>query len=288
MTGWSIVPAPGSEAMAPIDVIVPFRDQVPLLARCLKSLQLSCPSGLNLILVDDGSSPAEHDRARALCEQLTLPVELICHAENRGYKESIHTGLGACSHRHVILLNSDTVLTPGFAERLVAVLAADGDIRAVAPVSNNPTDLYQYRQYLDAPLAEAGGALFRTIGELSAQASRQAAGRVTAAPYLTAMCLALDREIFAQAGYFDARYRYGYFEDLALCCAIRELGWKLAIREDCFVYHQGHGTFRHKRRSERIEMIRHNFEIFSAEWGHLPEHRELLRQMDLAGRTWPV
>jgi GT2 family glycosyltransferase len=271
-----------------VDVIIPFHGQLHLLARCLKSVELSACTGLELVLVDDGSTTAEHERVRALCGRLALPARLISHPENRGYKESIHTGLAACQNRHVILLNSDTILTPGFADRLVAVLERDGAVRAVAPVSNNPTDLYQYREYLDMPPSAGGDGLFWAIGELSRQASRQAAGRLTVAPYLTAMCLALDRDVFDQAGYFGPRYRYGYFEDLALCCAIRALGFKLAIREDCFVYHQGHGTFRNKRRSERIEIIRHNFEVFASDWGHLPEHQDLLRQMDLAGRSCPV
>jgi GT2 family glycosyltransferase len=271
-----------------VDVIIPFHNQFRLLARCLRSLELCTCAGLELVLVDDASTAAERESVRRLCGELGLPARLISHPENRGYKESVHTGLAACRNRHVILLNSDTILTPGFADRLVEVLAAGGEVRAVAPVSNNPTDLYQYREYLDLPAPAGGGGLFRAIGELSAQAGRQAAGRLTIAPYLTAMCLALDREVFDQVGYFGDRYRYGYFEDLALSCAIRELGFKLAVREDCFVYHEGHGTFRNKRRSERIEIIRHNFEVFSADWGHLPEHQDLLRQMEFAGRSCPV
>jgi len=270
------------------DVIIPFYNQHQLLARCLKSLELSAGGDLEVVLVDDGSEPEEAARVRDFLGRLTLPVRLIAHPENRGYKESIHSGLAACGHQHVLLLNSDTILPPGFAGLLIEVLATRDEVRAVAPVSNNPTDLYQYREHLDLAEDTAGPALYRAIADLSAQTRRQAAGRLTLAPYLTAMCLALDREVFARAGYFGARYRYGYFEDLALCCAIRSLGFRLAIREDCFVYHQGQGTFRAKRRSEKIEIIRHNFTEFTADWGHLPEHADLLRHMDFAGRARPL
>ncbi len=271
-----------------VDVIIPFYNQPQLLVRCLKSLELAGCRDLQLVLVDDGSSPAELDRVREFCGRLTLPYRLLSHRENSGYKESIHSGLAVCDNPYVLLLNSDTIVTPGFADLLLAVLADQPEIRAVGPVSNNPTDLYQYREYLELPADAAGGALYRGIAGLSGQARRQSAGRLTPAPYLTAMCLALDRKVFDRVGYFGARYRYGYFEDLALSCAIRELGFKLAVREDCFVYHQGQGTFRDKRRSEKIEIIRHNFSAFSAEWGHLPEHADLLRRMELAGRACPV
>jgi GT2 family glycosyltransferase len=278
--------APGGRAK--VDVVIPFFNQHRLLLRCLKSLELAACRDLEVVLVDDGSAPEESARVDDFCGRLSLPIRRVRHAENRGYKESIHTGLLACDNPYVILLNSDTLLTPGFADRLVDVLLAQDEVRAVAPVSNHPTDLYQYRAYLDLPAAAEDGAFYRAIAERTAQASRQAAGRLTLAPYLTAMCLALDREVFDRVGYFGANYRYGYFEDLALCCAIRQLGFQLAIREDCFVYHQGQGTFSSKQRSERIEIIRHNFAEFTAAWGHLPEYPDLLRRMDLAGRACPV
>lgn len=271
-----------------VDVVIPFYNQARLLARCLKALELSDCRGLQVVLVDDGSAPADLQRVEEVCRRLSYPVRLVSHPENRGYKESIHTGLQACGGRHVILLNSDTVPTPGFADHLVEVLQGDAGIKAVAPVSNNPTDLYQYREYLDLPADLAGSALYRAIAELSGQARRQAAGRRVTAPYLTAMCLALDREVFDEVGHFGANYRYGYFEDLALGCSIRALGFQLAIREDCFVFHQGQGTFRDKPRSQRIEIIRHNFVQFTADWGHLPEHEDLLRQMEFAGRSCPI
>lgn len=279
--------APPSDRCS-VDVIIPFYNQAQLLLRCLKSLELAVCRDLVVVLVDDGSAAEESARVGDFCRRLSLSTRLVVHPENRGYKESIHSGLMACDNPYVILLNSDTILTPGFGDRLIEVLLAHEEIRAVAPVSNHPTDLYQYREYLDLPAAATDGAFYRALAGLTAQASRQAAGRLTLAPYLTAMCLALDREVFDRVGYFGANYRYGYFEDLALCCAIRQLGFKLAIREDCFVYHQGQGTFRGKHRSERIEIIRYNFAEFTAAWGHLPDYEDLLRRMELAGRACPV
>jgi GT2 family glycosyltransferase len=270
------------------DVIIPFYNQHQLVARCLKSLELSGAGNLQVVVVDDGSDPEEAAKVRDVAGRLTLPIRMLLHAQNRGYKESIHTGLTACTNRYVILLNSDTIVTPGFADLLIGVLESREDVRAVAPVSNNPTDLYQYREHLHLAGETRGAALYRAIADLSVQSRRQDAGRLTVAPYLTAMCLALDREVFARVGHFGDRYRYGYFEDLALCCAVRDLGFKLVIREDCFVYHQGQGTFRAKPRSEKIEIIRHNFDIFTADWGHLPEHADLLRHMDFAGRSRPL
>ena len=70
------------------------------------------------------------------------------------------------------------------------------------------------------------------------------------------MCLALNRSAFDEAGGFGEEYRHGYFEDLALSCRLRTLGYRLAIREDCFVYHEGHASYRNRPRDEKFEIIR--------------------------------
>jgi GT2 family glycosyltransferase len=102
------------------------------------------------------------------------------------------------------------------------------------------------------------------------------------------MCLAIDRQLFVDVGIFDDIYEHGYFEDLDLCCQIREKGYKLAIVEDCFVFHYGHATYRHKSTEEKHRIIWNNFAIFNSKWGHISGHDELLLKMEYAGHHDPI
>ena len=274
------------------DVLVPFYNQHEVLLRCLRSL-LEAVGGRNrIILIDDGSEPAERAAVGAFLGGAGRAVEVVTHETNRGYKEAICTGFRAGDDPEVIFLNSDTVVTPGFDLRLLEPLREHREEGprpgAVAPVSNHPTDLFQYREALSALTPPEAGDLAAGLQERFDRARGGRRPGLTWAPYLTGMCLALERRTFERAGMFGDAYRHGYFEDLALCCELRRLGYRLAVREDCFVFHQGHASYRERSQDEKRDIVFHNFGVFEAQWGHLPEHADLRRRMDYAGEVAPL
>ena len=180
-------------------------------------------------------------------------------------------------------MSSRTVLTPGFDRKLLDSLLADPSCRAVGPVSGHPTDLFQFdpscRGLVPDP-SDAGAG----IGERF-EALRTASDVPTATvPFLTAMCLLIDRCTFEEVGGFSACYRHGYFEDLDLCCKIRARGQTLGLRLDCFVWHQGHATYDTLWNWLRGRRIRRNHALFTRRWGHLPEHGALEALLAGAGR----
>jgi GT2 family glycosyltransferase len=275
-------------AILTADILIPFFGKPDLLKRCLNSVKNSVSGRPHRILLVDDGSPAEDRRAvdRDLAN-LALPVDVITHDSNRGYKEAIGTGIRHCGHSLVILLNNDTVVTPDFDLKLLGPLGQAGRWTATAPVSNHPTDLYQYREALGD--VEPGPSTDIFSMEAAAKRLYRAPPEIfTPAPYLTGMCLALDHEVFRRVGYFGGAYAHGYFEDLALCCEIRRTGYQLEIREDCFVYHQGHATYRDKAQTEKQAIIEHNLSVFEADWGHLSEHADLRRRMEYAGSVCPI
>jgi GT2 family glycosyltransferase len=269
-------------------IIVPFYGQHRLVLRCLKSVQVSTSGRSRIILVDDCSSAAEREAVERFCGGLDCEIRILSHTENRGFKESVRTGLRESSDPQVILLNSDTIVTPDFDVSLLEVLNRQTQVRAVAPVSNHPTDLYQFREYLHEAPQLIREDPYRAVARLALRTRRLAGNQVSYSPYLTGMCLALDRAALEEAGGFGDEYRHGYFEDLALSCRLRTLGYRLAIREDCFVYHEGHASYRKRAQQEKFDIIRHNFGVFSSQWGHLPEHSDLLQKMESAGTQYPI
>lgn len=272
-----------------IDIIIPFYNQYMLVTRCLKSVEASGYSEGRIILVNDGSDDREFILVKELCSRLNLDIQLLSHKSNRGFKESIMTGLSECDLPYVILLNNDTVVPPDFATMMLDVMRKNDEIKAVAPVSNNPTDLYQFRKQIYKEMKHNNDEeLYTTVTQFPHIFKKQSISNITFAPYLTGMCLAIDREIFKRVGYFEDTYEHGFFEDLHLSCQIRDLGFKLAIREDCFVFHEGHCTYREKTGEEKVNIIMKNYEIFCSHWKHLPEHNNLLKRMEFAGKECPI
>ena len=267
-------------------ILIPFYGKPQLMIDCIRHVHAADEARNHLLLVDDGSSKEDRARIDQFLGSLGREVEIITHPRNRGYKEAIITGMSRVRDEIVILLNNDTIVPAGFDLKLLAGFKENERVRGVAPVSNHPTDLFQYREELGI-VGEARSLNKETLEMLFKQKNEEVPS-YTEVPYLTGMCLALEVAFVLNAGIFSEAYEHGYFEDLALCCKIREKGYQLLIREDCFVYHMGHATYREKVQEEKHRIILKNFELFCSEWGHLSSHPELLEKMKFAGEADPI
>lgn len=281
-----------------IDILIPFYNQHKLLSRCLKSVELSGYRDGKIVIVNDCSDPHDLSVIEDVCADLNQEITIVSHKTNKGFKESILTGVKKCRNSYVILVNSDTVVTDNFAHKLTGVMLKDKRFRAVAPISNHPTDLYQFRKKLYLKQQFDDNDHHTIIARFEPLLKKRwlynikkrcfSSANVTEAFYLSANCLALDREVFERAGFLYGGYDHGYFEDLDLCCSIRDLGYKLAVNEDCFVFHRGQGSYTVKSREWKEQLVWKNYYIFKERWGHLPEHRDLEKRMYWAGRECPI
>lgn len=264
------------------DIVIPFYNRADLISLCLRALAKAAGDELGrVIVVDDASRAEERAALDALLGNVPLAVTVETHTANRGFVEAIRSGMEKVAAPHVILLNSDTIPTPGFARDLVSVMQQRPEVKATAPISNASSDLFQYRAHATVTPGKPAE-LLPQIARICGQVRRDFANIVTPVPYLTGMCLALDTAVFRGQGCFSDDYQHGYFEDLDLCCRLRKAGHLLAIREDCFVYHRGQGSYRLMERTEHGRMMQGNFQRFCGRWGHLPEHASLLEHINRA------
>src|SRR4051794_32093682 len=97
----------------PISVIIPswngaalLRQFLPLVLQELKQH----PAESECIVVDDGST----DDSIELLENEFPVVRVVHHQENRGFSSCANSGIARSTHEHVLLLNNDVGVTPGF------------------------------------------------------------------------------------------------------------------------------------------------------------------------------
>ena len=268
-----------------IDIVIPTFNNSPVLSRCLRTLEQVAPGRQRVIVVDDGSTSEQHASMEAAIAALERDACLLTHETNKGFKEAILTAMRFSTAPCVLLLNDDTIPTIDFDLKLLEVLQADSRTKGVGPVSRHPTDLFQFRPELRAISIADEPDPFELLARFE---QHRLAHGITDVPFVTGMCLLLDRAVFEQCGYFDGAYENGYFEALELCCRIRAMGHRLQAREDCFVYHVAHETYKHKATEEKHRIIMRNFRIYESNWSHLPEHEELLRRMEYAGKEHPI
>ena len=218
---------------APISIVLPAHNQLDYCRACIASLRRCTPEPHRLILVDNGST----DGVGAYFDSVA-GATVVHSPENLGFAAGVNLGI-ARAEGHVLLLNSDTLLTPGWLARLTRALHATvpgaPNTALVGPVTNCAPG----PQQLD-------GLHLQTEAEIDAFAMRLArdcAGRVRSVNRLVGFCLLIHAQALAELGTLDERFGLGNFEDDDYCTRARRAGYGLVIAEDCFVYHHGGRTF---------------------------------------------
>lgn len=96
-----------------LSVIIPHYNNAELLARCIKSLTAArLGDELQIVVVDDSSSPEERQRIEALIEQLTSQdeknsLELVCNSTNQGVSAARNRGLLMAKGQFVWFVDAD-------------------------------------------------------------------------------------------------------------------------------------------------------------------------------------
>ena len=213
-----------------VSVVVPVHGNTLATLACLESVGVTAPRGTEVIVVDDASrDPALLAVLDRLARQRR--VRLIRLPHNVGFPTAANAGLQAASDRDVVLLNSDTLMPPGWLERLRAAAYSAPDIGTATPLSNDATIL-TYRAP-PAPVAE--------LDRLAQSANGTA---VVDVPTGVGFCLYLRRDCLDEVGLLRADlFSLGYGEENDLCFRARALGWRSVAATGVFVHHEGAGSF---------------------------------------------
>ncbi|HEY5410701.1 MAG TPA: glycosyltransferase, partial [Caulobacteraceae bacterium] len=117
-------------------VVIPVHDGGEVVLACLDSVRAALPAGTKILVVDDGS--ADPVLVAAL-DTLTRrrKITLLRHPSPLGFPAAANAGIHASPGQDVVLLNSDTLVPPGWLERLRQAAYADPAIGTVTPLSND-------------------------------------------------------------------------------------------------------------------------------------------------------
>lgn len=222
----------------PIDVVVPVHGQTALVLACLETLFASVARPDRIVVVDDASPEpalvAELDRLAR-----SRRIRLIRNPHNLGFPGSANAGILAASGRDVVLLNSDTLVPPGWLERLKDAAHAADDIGTVTPLSNNASILSYPGPGPDNDIPD----LAETI-VLDRQAFRANRGGTIDIPVGVGFCLYIRRDCLDATGRLrDDVFAQGYGEENDFCLRARRLGWRHVALPGLFVAHASGKSF---------------------------------------------
>ena len=219
-------------------IIIPVYNASDFTKACIEKLYTSHNlANFEVIVVDNASEDetisllAEEQKRRENFSYYRMP-------ENYGFSGGVNYGLSHSKGKFLIILNNDTLVTPGWIDHLIEAFKSDELIGIVSPVTN----------YVGEGPQVDPSAMNISPTEINAYAqSIVDKGIIYESHRLVFFCVALKREVVDNLGLMDIGYVKGNFEDDDYCFRAILAGYKLAIAQNSFVYHFGSMTFKKNR-----------------------------------------
>lgn len=230
------VPPPGAAGPLPT-VVVTIHNALEALDACLASLERTLPAGTKVLLADDASTdPRINPMARGWCYRSALDARYVRRELNMGYPANCNAAFAETGDEDLVLLDSDTVVTPGWLQQLARCAAADPRIATITPWSNNAELASFPRPGEPNPAPEHPDTL--------AEAAAMATPAWPELPAAGGFCMYLRRAALSQLGGFDAAtfgVGGGEQDDFSLRAAA--MGWRNVLCDTAYVVHHGGASF---------------------------------------------
>lgn len=221
-----------------IDIIIPIYNAYEDLVKCISSIWRHTNLLKNrLILVNDRSTDPRIEPYLASIGGGNVIVHNS--VQNGGFSASVNIGMHYSESNDVILLNSDTIVTSSWVEKIAECAHSDDSIATVTPLSNSATlaSIPVFGQ--DNPVPE--NVTIEEFAEIVERCSFRAYPQITVA---VGFCMYIKRKVIEEIGFFDAEtFGKGYGEENDFCCRAEIMGYKHVLCDDTFIYHKGTGSF---------------------------------------------
>lgn len=240
----------------PIDIVVCVYNGLHHVRQCLRSVRVFTEAPYHLTVVDDGSDPYVGEEVKRILSRGWQHAHhtYLRNDTNEGYLRAVNRGVQNGTGDYVVLLNSDTLVTPGWLDGLRACLDAQPTMSIACPLSNHANF---------SRVAFPPGATFLQLAEL---VRRHSARRYPEIGLASGFCFIARRSLYDAVGVFDEIYGRGYYEESDLCMRAVEQGGRIVADDATFVYHHGWGSFGSEGRNQWME---ENRLIFERRWGRV-------------------
>ena len=213
------------------------RDGGDALFAALRSLQDQRGIDLSVVVVDNGSDPAERERLA-----LEAPAaRVVSFSRNLGFAGAANEGIARTRAPFVLLVNNDAVLAPDYTARLAARLALDERLAAIqglvltADGSRVDSAGFGWNRRGEAIPAFAGASAADPPGEVFEVSGVSATATLYRRDALSAV---------APAGEVFERSFFAYYEDVDLSLRLARAGWRFACDPGATARHEGSRTGR--------------------------------------------
>lgn len=252
-----------------LTVIVVNRNTSELLVRCLDHVyQSKLDFTPQVIVVDNGSKDDSIPRVQA-----TYPHVLLIQAgRNLGFAAANNRALEAAVGRYLLLVNTDALLDPLAAGRLMEILEQDPKVGMVGPQLLNE-DLTVQTSFEAVPTLATEtlnrSLLKRLFPRRFPHKSRRVDGPISVEALIGAVMM-IRRSALEQLDGFDEGFFF-FLEETDLAVRMRKSGWKVIHHPGAQAVHLQGATAKTFDAAARIEFYRSRYRFFRKHYGNLAE-----------------
>jgi hypothetical protein len=225
---------------------------------CIESINAADFSDMEIILFDNAST----DGSVEMVERYFPDVRIIRSAVNLGFSAANNAAALAARGEYLAFLNPDTLVEPGWLERLIAALERNPRAGLATPkilLLDDPERI----NTCGMSVHFTGLTLCRGMG-----APREAFGAIEEVDAVSGAAFVMRSDLFTSLGGFDSAL-FMYMEDTDLSWRARLQGYRCIYVPDAIVYH------RYTLRFGRLKVFyqernRYLMLLKSLRWGTLP------------------
>lgn len=218
-----------------VTIIVPVYGDWPSLKDCIESLKQYVNFNNHTVLLVNDCGPDVEQIEKNIKESISGHNGFLYlrNKTNLGFVKTCNRAVNELdkTSNDIMLLNSDTKVTPGFLEEMLKVLYIKKNHGVVSPRSNNATictfPLYSIKN--KGINKDKSYALFTKY--------KNKLSKYNEAPTAHGFCILIKRNLIKKYGLFDEIFGKGYGEEVDFCRRISKHGYKSIIANHAYVFH---------------------------------------------------
>lgn len=223
-----------------VTIIIPVYNAIEEVKNCLDSVLLHTPREVNVIVINDGST--DQNISALLVEYNGKgSIQVLSNNGNIGYTKTVNRGIKEAGTNDVILLNSDTIVTPCWLQSMRASAYAAPRIGTVTAMGDNAGAFSFPKQGEHNPKPE-----HLTHEEYAAfLVDKTFNCEFVDVPTGSGFCFYIRRALIDDIGDFDEMlFPRGYGEENDFCMRANVSDWQNIITSWTFIYHVRTASFK--------------------------------------------
>ena len=222
---------PEGDPSLDLTVVIPSYNTRDLMEQALRTVdEAAADLSVEIIVVDNAS----HDGSQQMVAARFPHVTLICNDSNLGFAGANNLAFRQARGRHVLLLNSDTIVRPDTLRTMVDFLDEHPQVGAAGCKVLNPDGTLQLDCRRAFPTPSAAIYKLSGLSRLFPKSERFARynlsyldeDEMAEVDALSGSCMFVRRTTLQQVGGLDEAY-FMYGEDLDWCFRMRAAGWQV-------------------------------------------------------------